>query len=280
MTRKDFLKLCALLGVSSIVSKADTPKTNIMPTLFISHGSPMNIVEDNVYVQSLKDVVKTFDKPKAIVVVSAHWYTDGTFVSVSNNQNTIYDFYGFPKELYEVKYEPKGSPSYAKVVEELLEDSFLVERGLDHGAWSVLYHMYPKEDIPTFQISIDKNLSYQEYFNIGKMLSVLRKQGVLIIGSGGATHNLRAVKRPPYDLQIDEWAYEFDNYVKKTIEDKNFESLIDAKSHKYFNIAHPYDEHFIPLLYVAGMIEKNEKVNNFHEDIVLGNLSMRSFKVG
>lgn len=281
MTRKEFLKLCTLLSVSPLFAKGEDIKPYKMPALFISHGSPMNIIEEHLYTRSLKNITKTFKRPKAILVVSAHWYDSATYVSMNERQETIYDFYGFPRELYDIKYEPKGSPTTALKVKEILKDNtFLVKRGLDHGAWSVLHHMYPQQDIPTFQISIDKNLSYQEYFEIGKMLNVLREQDILVIGSGGATHNLRAVKRPPNNLEIDEWAITFDKFVKDCFVNKNFDELIDAKFHKYFQIAHPFDDHFIPALYVAGMVDKDDKIENFHEDIVLGNLSMRCIKVG
>ncbi len=278
MTRKEFLKLCALLSISPAL--ANDQKTTKMPALFISHGSPMNIVRDNAYTKALKDITKTYSKPKAIVVVSAHWYEDRTFISSSFKQKTIYDFYNFPQKLYDIKYEPKGSPELAKKIKKNIDDTYLADRGLDHGAWSVLYHMYPKQDIPTFQISINKNLSYDEYFKIGEMLSILRDQGVLVIGSGGVTHNLRETKRPPYDLQIDEWALEFDNFVAKSFINKKFDDLIEARFHKYFEISHPFDDHFIPLLYVAGMAKKEDKITNFYEDIVSGNLSMRCIKVG
>lgn len=256
-------------------------KKDLMPALFISHGSPMNIVENNSYTKALIEVSKTFKKPKAILVVSAHWYDNATYISASDKQKTIYDFYNFPKPLYDIKYEPKGSPELASKVKEIIQDdSFLVDRGLDHGAWSVLTHMYPNQDIPTFQLSINKNLGYDEYFKIGQMLKVLRSQDILVMGSGGTVHNLRALKYPPYDIQIDEWAIEFDQFVAKSFVNKKFDDLIEAKFHKYFRISHPFDDHFIPLLYVAGLVNENDKIENFYEDIVRANLSMRCIKVG
>ena len=240
----------------------------------------MNIIRDNAYTKALKDITKTYAKPKAIVVVSAHWYTSRTSISASQTQKTIYDFCNFPQKLYEIKYEPNGSPELAQKIKNNIHDTYLDDRGLDHGAWSVLYHMYPKQDIPTFQISINKNLGYDEYFKIGQMLSVFRDQGVLVVGSGGVNHNLRMTKRPPYDLQIDEWALNFDNFVAKSFINKKFDDLIVARFHKYFEISHPFDDHFIPLLYVAGMVKKEDKITSFSEDIVSGNLSMRCIKVG
>jgi len=279
MTRKQFIKLCALLSVSPLFSQ--NKERYKMPALFVSHGSPMNLIQGHMYAHALKKITQTYKKPKAILVISAHWYDESTFISASQTQNTIYDFYGFPQELYDIKYEPKGSPKLAQEVEDILKDeTFLVNRGLDHGAWSVLYHMYPNQDIPTFQIAIDKNLSYKEYFNIGKQLSILREQGVLIIGSGGATHNLREVKYPPYNKQYDKWAIEFDKFVANSFTNKSFDNLIDAKNHKYFKISHPFDDHFIPLLYTAGLVSKDDKIEHFYESMALGNLSMRCIKVG
>lgn len=281
MTRKEFLKLCALLGVSSLFANSKNESKYIMPTLFLSHGSPMNIIANNDYTKSLKNITNSIKKPKAILVISAHWISDATYISISQKQETIYDFFGFPEELYDIKYEPAGSIENAKKVKELLnKDSFFVERGLDHGAWSVLHHMYPNQDIPTFQLSINKNLSYEEYFNIGKILNSLRQEGILIISSGGATHNLRKVKYPPNNLNIDNWAKDFDNFVKESFEKKDFTKLINAKSHKNFRISHPFDDHFIPLLFSAGMVNSYDKIENFHEEIVLGNLSMRCIKIG
>jgi 4,5-DOPA dioxygenase extradiol len=200
---------------------------------------------------------------------------------ICKKQETIYDFYGFPNELYEVKYEPEGSANFTKEVKNILKESaHFAKRGLDHGAWSVLHHMYPNQDIPTFQISMNKNLNYEEHFNIGKMLNTLRQQGVLVIGSGGSVHNLRALKRPPFNPSTDIWADEFDSFVKNSFDNKNFNALIEAKFHKYFNIAHPYDDHFIPMLYVAGLVNSSDKIEHFYEGMDLGNLSMRCIKVG
>jgi len=278
MTRKEFLKLSSLLLASPFYASIIKEEKKLMPTLFIGHGSPMNIIRDNSFTKSLKDITKTFDKPKAIVVISAHWYENETLISNSQEQDTIYDFYGFPDELYEVYYEPKGEPKLAKKVQSLLKDSKLEDRGLDHGAWSVLKHMYPKADIPTFQISINKNFTYAQHFEFASLLGRLREHGVLIIGSGSVTHNLRLTNR--YQKNIDTWAVNFDNYVKKSFSDKNFFNIINAKYHSDFKISHPFDDHYIPLLYTAGASKKEDKIEHFYEEMVSGNLSMRCIKVG
>jgi 4,5-DOPA dioxygenase extradiol len=256
-------------------------KKEIMPVLFVSHGSPMNIVTQSAYTDALKEIVKTFKKPKAIVVISAHWYAEKSYVSVSHQQETIYDFYGFPEALYQIKYEPKGSPTKAKKVQELLkEKAFLVERGLDHGAWSVLTHMYPEQDVPTFQLAIDKNLRYENYFEIGEMLQALREEGVLVIGSGGVTHNLGTLRGISSTGTHDKWAVEFDRFIADAFSQKKFAELKEAQLHDHFDMAHPFDDHFIPLLYVAGLVQEHDSVEHFYEEMLMGNLSMRCIKIG
>jgi len=278
MTRKQFLKLSGLLLTSPLYSTLLKSTTKMMPSLFISHGSPMNIIQENNFTKSLKKIVKTFEKPKAIIVISAHWYTNNTMISNLENQETIYDFYGFPDELYDVTYEPKGDLELAINVSDFIQNSILEDRGLDHGAWSVLRHMYPDQDIPTFQISLNKNLSYMQHFEIAKLLKKLRENGVLIIGSGSVTHNLRLMDSRK--TSVDTWASEFDEYIKESFSSKNFSNIINAKGHPLFQKAHPYDDHYIPLLYTAGTINSNDKIEHFHEEIVSGNLTMRCIKVG
>lgn len=253
-------------------------ENKMMPSLFISHGSPMNIVEDNNFTKSLKEIVKTFEKPKAIIVISAHWYTNNTLISNQEEQETIHDFFGFPSEFYDITYNPKGDKKLASEVSDFIKNSFLEDRGLDHGAWSILRHMYPNQDIPTFQISMNKNLTYMQHFEIGTLLKKLRKNGILIIGSGNITHNLQEADYRK--KSVDTWAIEFDNYIKEAFTKKNFSNIINVKKHPLFNLAHPYDDHFIPLLYTAGTVNIDDKIEHFHEEIVSGNLTMRCIKFG
>lgn len=275
MTRKEFIKLTSFLLASPLFAMNQTSNKR-MPSLFISHGSPMNIIRDNSFTDSLKEIVKTFEKPKAIIVISAHWYENETLVSNSEEQDTIYDFYNFPNALYDIVYEPKGEPALANKVSSMINASF-EDRGLDHGAWSVLKHMYPKADIPTFQISINKNLNYLQHFEFGTILKKLREHGVLIIGSGSVTHNLRLTNSRA--TKIDEWAKVFDDFIKESFSQKKLSNIINAQHHPLFNIAHPFDDHYIPLLYTAGTINKEDKVEHFHEEIVSGNLTMRCIKI-
>lgn len=278
MTRKDFLKLSALFLASPFYANAVSSEKKKMPALFIGHGSPMNIIENNSFTKSIKDITKTFEKPKTIIVISAHWYENEVLISDSEKQKTIYDFYNFPQELYNIKYEPKGNPKLASDISQMAENTFLMDRGLDHGAWSVLRHMYPEANIPTFQISINKNFSYSQHFEFASLLSTLRENGVLIIGSGSITHNLRLTNNNA--TSVDEWASTFDNFIKESFSNKNFKNIIEAKKYPLFKLSHPFDDHFIPLLYTAGMTKENDKVEHFYEDIVEGNLSMRCIKVG
>lgn len=279
MNRKEFIKLTSLLLASPIfASMSKKEKTKTMPALFIGHGSPMNIIRDNAFTKSLSNITKTFEKPKAILVISAHWYTNETFISDAKKQDTIYDFYGFPDELYNISYEPKGSPSLAQDISKLTNNSFLMNRGLDHGAWSVLKHMYPNADIPTLQVSINSEFTYMQHYEFAIMLSKLREHGVLIIGSGSVTHNLRLTNSR--QKNIDKWAINFDKYIKDSFTNKEFFNIIQAKYHPNFKISHPFDDHYIPLLYTAGVTKKEDKVEHFYEEIVSGNLSMRCIKVG
>lgn len=278
MTRKSFLKLCTALVAAPFYNQLLASEKNRMPALFIGHGSPMNIVRDNAFTKSLRSITKTFPKPKAIIVISAHWYESETMVSSSQEQDTIHDFYGFPDELYEKYYEPKGEPDLAKKVSAMLGGLKMLDRGLDHGAWSVLTHMYPKQEIPTFQISINKNLSYIQHYQLGILLARLREHGVLIIGSGSVTHNLRLTRRG--SQKIDDWAIAFDKFIKDSFNQKKFSNIVYAKNHQLFNTSHPFDDHYLPLLYTAGMTSTEDKVIHFHEEIVSGNLSMRCIKIG
>ena len=278
MTRKEFLKLSSLLLASPFYANMTSKEKNPMPALFIGHGSPMNIVRDNAFTKSLKNITKTFDKPKAIIVISAHWYEKQTLISNSEEQDTIYDFYGFPDELYDIYYEPKGNPKLADNISKQLKGSKLEDRGLDHGAWSVLKHMYPNADIPTFQISINSKLSYMQHFELASILGKLREHGVLIIGSGSVTHNLRLTNSR--SSKIDDWAVAFDEFIKASFTKKEFINIVNAPYHPLFNISHPFDDHYIPLLYTAGMTKKEDKVEHFYEEIVSRNLSMRCIKVG
>ena len=251
------------------------------PVLFIGHGSPMNAIEDNAYTQSLAEIGKSIvQKPAAIMVVSAHWLTRGTYVSVTPKPETIYDFGGFPDELYQLKYPAPGSPEFAreviKLVPEILEDK---DWGLDHGAWAVLKHIFPKADIPVYQLSIDYHKPMQYHFDMSQRLKPLREKGVLIIGSGNIVHNLRLwfsqTGSEPFD-----WAVEFDEWVKNKIIERDFQSLINYENQgKAADLSVPTVDHYVPLLYCLGLVDDNESIVFTHEEVI-GSMSMRSFRIG
>jgi 4,5-DOPA dioxygenase extradiol len=286
MNRRNFLKDTSLfaLGSSTLTLNQLSCITNgfkkspLMPVVFIGHGSPMNGINDNKFTQSLSKLGKDLPRPNAIIVVSAHWLTDKTFVSVNPTPKTIYDFGGFPDELFKVKYEPKGNPKLAKEVINLVPQIPIHEdngQGLDHGTWTVLRHVYPKADIPVFQISIDYYKPPQYHYELGQMLKKLREKGVLIIGSGNVVHNLGKTKPkgPAHD-----WAIEFDTIVKTHLDKGDFMPLVNYQ--KFGNVAQmsiPTHDHYTPMLYTLGLGNKNEKVSYFYEGVEYGSLSMRSF---
>ncbi|HLD40484.1 MAG TPA: 4,5-DOPA dioxygenase extradiol [Candidatus Nanoarchaeia archaeon] len=250
-----------------------------MPVLFIGHGSPENAIEDNEFTRNWRKLAAQIPKPKAILCISAHWLQEGTAETSMEHPRTIHDFYGFPQELYQIKYPAPGSAKFAKKIKECVKTvpvSFDHEWGLDHGTWSVLKHMYPKADIPVIQLSLDYQLPLEKIFWIGKELSVLRTQGVLIIGSGNLVHNLMMFHptSKPYS-----WAIDFDNFVKKSIQDSNYDQLLNYNQHPHAILAHPTNDHYLPLIYVLGAAEK-EKAQFFNEKIVYGSISMRCVAFG
>ncbi len=252
-----------------------------MPVLFIGHGSPMNAIEDNEFSSTWKDIASKMPEPSCILCISAHWLEDRTSVTAMDEPQTIHDFYGFPKELEEVIYPAKGSKKYALVVKETLKDidvTLDTEWGLDHGTWSVLKHMYPNANIPVIQLSINDDLLLQEHFELGQKLTSLRDKGVLIIGSGNVVHNLGMINFND-DAKPFKWAIDFDNFVKTSIINNNYEALINYEKEHSARYAHPTNDHYLPLLYVIGASDM-QKPEFFCEKIVYGSLSMRCVKYG
>lgn len=254
-----------------------------MPVLFIGHGSPMNAVLNNSYTEAISKSIENIPKPEAILVISAHWETNGTFITSSDSPEQIYDFYGFPEEFYNLKYKPSGSQKYAEMVAQELKDSkvTLTEKwGLDHGAWSVLTHMYPKADIPVFQMSLNRLGDEQHHYNLGRKLSKLRKKGILIIGSGDIVHNLRIMD---YDMNANqfEWASEFDNYICDAIVNRKHENIISyQKLGESAQLSVPTKEHYLPLLYIAGLQEESDEVKFIYKGIQHSSMSMTSIQIG
>lgn len=254
-----------------------------LPVLFISHGSPMNAILENSHSKFLENLGKELPVPKAIMVISAHWKTNGTFINIENQPKQIYDFYGFPEELYNIKYNPKGSREYAEmVIKEIGEGTIKAtnEWGLDHGTWAVLKHMYPKADIPVFQMSLNALENEEYHYKLGKKLSSLREKGILIIGSGNVVHNLGDMN---YEMDSEpfKWAVEFDEFVAEAIRNKKYGELIQYKNQgRIAKLSVPTDEHFLPLLCILGLQEDEDKAEFVYEGIQHGSMSMRSVKIG
>ena len=294
MNRKHFLQSVALISLAGATMKVNGlnkiteqfGNTEKMPVLFLGHGSPMNAIEENEFVTGWRSIGKTLPKPTAILCVSAHWETKGTFVTAMEKPMTIHDFGGFPKALFDVQYPAPGSPKLAKETKSIVTKTAvgLDEKwGLDHGAWSVIKHLYPKADVPVIQMSLDYYQTPQYHYELAKELASLRNKGVLIIGSGNIVHNLGMVAwdKLNADNYGYDWAVEASEKMKKYILDGNHKALLDYKSQgKAFNLAIPTPEHYLPLLYMLALKEENEKLSLFNDKTVGGSLSMISLKIG
>jgi 4,5-DOPA dioxygenase extradiol len=257
----------------------------IMPVLFLGHGSPMNAIEENEYVSGFRTISKTIQTPKAILCISAHWYTQGTKITAMENPVTIHDFMGFPPELFEVQYPAKGDPSLAKYTQSILDKGLATlddKWGLDHGAWSVIKHLYPNANIPVVQMSIDYSKPPQYHFELAKQLQVLREKGVLIIGSGNIIHNLRMIDWPNFDKDNHgyDWAVEAKATINKYLLDGNYQPLINYEQQgAAFKLAIPSPDHYLPLLYTLGLQRKSEQIELFNDKLLAGSLSMTSLKI-
>ncbi|MGI6168498.1 MAG: 4,5-DOPA dioxygenase extradiol [Christensenellales bacterium] len=250
-----------------------------MPVIFVGHGSPMNAIEDNHDTRNWREMAKNIEKPVSIVSISAHWYTKGTKIMNEENPKTIYDMYGFPKELYEVQYTIPGNPKLAEQAKKLISKPAVFDHswGIDHGTWSVLVHMYPKRDIPVFQISIDAAASPEVHYQIGRELKSLRDEGVLLLGSGNIVHNLRMVDWGMADKGFD-WAYEFDDFIKETIKNRDHETIMNYSSlGQIAELAVPMPDHFNPILYVLGASDQEDTISIYNGHCMMGSLSMTSY---
>jgi len=250
-----------------------------MPVLFVGHGSPMNIVEDNAWSRGFSHLSALVPKPRAIVAVSAHWFVPGVRVTAANRPETIHDFYGFPPELYVIDYPAPGDPALARHVVELLGDKRAAldsEWGLDHGAWSVLRHMFPAADFPVVQLGIDSDLSPTVHFKLGRALAPLRNEGVLLLASGNIVHNLRYTFTHLDDPTTPDWAADFDNDIARAVQEHDDDFLIRAISSDSGRMAHPTPDHYLPLLYAAGAADNTDSISFPITGFDLGSLSMRA----
>src|SRR5258705_796230 len=293
MKRKAFIKSLALTGLAgatmklSALNKLTDPLSNSgqMPVLFLGHGSPMNAIEENEFVAGFRKVGREIPKPQAILVVSAHWETNGTFVTAMEKPRTIHDFGGFPRALYEVQYPAAGSPELAQETKKLIKKAEVgldQSWGLDHGAWSVVKHLYPNADVPVIQMSLDYKQTPQYHFELAKELASLRKKGVLIIGSGNMVHNLRMVAwdKLNTDAYGYDWAIEASEKMKKHILNGDYQPLINYSAQgRAFDLAIPSPDHYLPLLYALALKDESEKISLFNDKPVAGSLTMTSVKI-
>lgn len=294
MHRKQFIKTSLLLSLSSCMIKVkdlkqiteSLPNTEPMPVLFLGHGSPMNAIEENEFVSGFRTVAQSIPKPSAILCISAHWFINKTAVTAMEIPKQIYDFGGFPQALFDVKYTPKGS---LLLVDETIKTvkNIAVEKdenwGLDHGAWTVIKHLYPNADVPVVQMSIDYTQNASSHFEIAKELQSLRSKGVLIIGSGNIIHNLGLVDF--YNLNKDnygyDWAIEARTIMNNLIQKGDFKSLTQYQNlGKAVQLAIPTPEHYLPLIYSLALKTPNDELSLFNDKLQGGSLSMTSVRIG
>ena len=291
--RRNFIKTIAtgVLGMTTLSAFKNFTsglgeQEQVMPVLFIGHGSPMNGIEDTAFSRRWSQMAKEIPTPKAVLVVSAHWFTKGTKITAMDFPKTIHDFGGFPQELFDVQYPAPGNPVLAKETAELLHSAhveFDHDWGLDHGAWTIIRHMYPEANIPVLQLSIDYTKGPQYHYDLAKELNALRKKGVLIIGSGNMVHNLRMVawdrlNDPEYAY---DWAIQMNNKFKELIQAGDHKPLINYSSlGKEAMLAIPTPEHYLPLMYTLGLKSSKDDISFFNDKAVGGSLTMTSVKIG
>lgn len=256
-----------------------------MPVLFLGHGSPMNAIEENEFVQGFRNISQTIPLPKAIICISAHWFTEGTKVTAMEMPKTIHDFAGFPPELFNVQYPAKGEPSLAAYTKELIKSTTveLDEKwGLDHGAWSVIKHLYPAANIPVIQLSIDYTKPPIYHYELAKQIQKLREKGILIIGSGNIVHNLRMIDWANFnkdDYGYD-WAIEARATINKLLLSGDYKPLMNYQEQgTAFKLAIPSPDHYLPLIYTLGLQKQGEGVALFNDKLLAGSLSMTSLKI-
>jgi 4,5-DOPA dioxygenase extradiol len=291
MKRKDFLKSIALLPLAGFAMNLNKLKlftdplesTEPMPVLFVGHGSPMNAIEQNEFTDGWRKVSQSIPKPNAVLCISAHWETKGTFVTAMEKPPTIHDFGGFPQALFDVQYPAPGSPELAAETKGLVTDTTVGldnSWGLDHGAWSVIKRFYPEADVPVIQMSLDYLRDPQYHYDLAKQFAALRKKGILVIGSGNMVHNLRVIDWNKQNQGFD-WAQEANTKFKTLIADNDHKQLINYKQlGREVELSVPTPEHYLPLLYALALKTSKEEVSFFNDKSVMGSISMTSVKIG
>ena len=291
MERKEFIK--SVLGLAAMTILGDfksfannlKEQDELMPVLFIGHGSPMNAIEDNEFTKGWKAIAATIQKPKAILCISAHWETNGTFVTNMEKPKTIHDFGGFPQALFDVQYTALGSKWLAEETQKTLASTTVglnEDWGLDHGTWSVIKQMYPDASIPVVQLSLDQTKDTQYHYDLAKQLASLRKKGVLIVGSGNMVHNFQYAKfTGDFNAHFGhDWALEANESFKKLISENDVKSLVNYKTYsKALQLSSPTSDHYLPMIYSIALRGKNEKVSYFNDAVVGGSFSMTSIKI-
>lgn len=290
MERKNFLKLLTLIPVAGFAMKLTDlksltdplPTTPEMPVFFFGHGSPMNAIEQNEFTLGWKNSIKNLPKPNAILCISAHWETKGTFVTAMEKPKTIHDFGGFPQALFDVQYPAPGDLALANDIKATIKKTTVehdLEWGLDHGTWSILNVIYPEANIPVLQMSIDYTQSAQYHYDLAKELAALRKKGVLIIGSGNIVHNLGMLAWNQPEKGFD-WAIEANTKVKNFITTRDHKALINFRDQgPEFKLSIPTPEHYLPLLYVLALQGEKQNASFFNDKTVMGSIAMTGVQI-
>lgn len=253
--------------------------TDLLPVLFFGHGSPMNALGGNAFSESLIKLGRELPKPKGILMISAHWETEGTQILAVDPPPTIHDFYGFPQELFRIQYPAPGSPLIVDLVSRLLgqEAGSSTAWGLDHGTWSVLRHLYPGANVPVTQLSLNKRLDFRAHFAVAEKLRPLREQGILIMGSGNIVHNLRVLNWHEPATAFP-WALEFDAAIGQALLKRDLDAILDFKGIDPQKVLQsvPTTEHYLPLLYILAASRPQDQISFPFEEIQNGSISMRS----
>lgn len=295
MERKTFIKSLSVIPLAAAAMKLNAlnylldsdEKSEKMPSLFVGHGSPMNAIEDNIFSREMKKIGQELPKPKAILMISAHWETKGTFVTAMEKPQTIHDFGGFPKALFDVEYPAPGSEwlaNEAKAAVASTEIGLDYRWGLDHGCWSITKNMFPNADIPIVQLSLDYTKDGLYHYELAKELKKLREKGVLIIGSGNMVHNFSYAQLKSTDFNEPfghDWAILANNKFKKLIENGDHLSLANYKKlGDEVKLAVPTPEHYLPLLYTLAVSDEKDAISFFNDVAVAGSFTMTSVKLG